>query len=323
MRSKLLHCAACCGLLCSVFVFFNVAGYVSSANAGQDLRELRQWIDKDPFVKIGGKMLFDKKTFQNAFKATVGPQIYKKFMEGYKGSKYFQSDSITEKNGIMAVSIQDLAYDFYLTIFIDDSNGWIDVCWNELNGIDAEHRPLDAMLFHDGQQVPVPYNKCQDITYDKVIAQYAPKAKKDISSEGMSTAALARQHTDDNADDLIGNWFGTFTMSNAHGKRYTATYEYAIYKDAANPDKLKFRQVDTLTFVNPGDVFECTMTNSYSNTFEGQIVSEADKLKFVQTKVGNPSCGSLGVDSYKRMGQRLEVIDINGGKATSGFLQRR
>jgi len=326
MQSKLLRPALHVGIMCFFIIFLNSAGYYTlPANAGQDLQILRQWVNKDPFEKIGGIRLLDNKIFQNSFKTTVGLRIYKKFMEGYKGSKYFQSEDITEKNGIMTISIQDLAFDFYATIFIDTSKGWIDVCWNELSGIDEDHKPLNSMLFHDGYQVPVPYNQCQNISYDKAISQHTQKSQKENAINTSTTSKVAGQiessSKHDNYDQkIVGTWRGVFHAKNSNGKPYTVDCEYVITKDKSNPDNYYFKQIDTLTFLDSTDTFSCSSKNSYSNSFDGQIVVNQENLKFIQKTVSNPRCGSLGTDYFRIAGDHLEVVNFNDGKVMTGVL---
>jgi hypothetical protein len=121
---------------------------------------------------------------------------------------------------------------------------------------------------------------------------------------------------------LVGNWKGEFQVANAHGKKYTAQYVYTLFTDPSAPAKLKFKQTDTLTFLNPLDMFSCTMTRSYTNSYTGDVEVNGSSVRFIQRTIVNSKCGSLGTDHYRLADDTLEAVDVNGGLIRRGNVRR-
>lgn len=319
-----------------LFFIFSIVNFsilenpLYSGQSKQDLSSLRQWVNKDPFEYVNGKRLFDNKIFQDSFNKTVGPALYKAFMTGYKGKKYFQSERINEEKGTMIIYVQDLSLNFKTTIFLDYINGHMDVCWNGGSEVLPDGKEVNAMIFHDGRQIAVPPMSCDTMTYNKAektlsFTSYTNNKtdsnKFSPKSSAQPSASLAQQETQPH-DKLIGNWIGEFIMENSNKKKYKAVYNYTIYTDPTDRSKVKFKQVDTLVFINPTDVFSCNMKNAYSNSFQGDIAIESETVKFIQRKIDNPACGGLSVDIYRFKGDALEAVYVDDGKATSGYLKR-
>jgi|GEM_PF-4530697 len=129
--------------------------------------------------------------------------------------------------------------------------------------------------------------------------------------------------TPDSKNKIVGTWRGVFHAKNSNGKPYTVDCEYVITQDKNNPDNYYFKQIDTLTFLDSTDTFSCSSKNSYSNSFDGQIVVHQENLKFIQKTVSNPRCGSLGTDYFRIAGDHLEVVNFNDGKVTTGILNKQ
>jgi len=123
-------------------------------------------------------------------------------------------------------------------------------------------------------------------------------------------------------DRLLGDWTGVFQVLNSNKKAYTANVTYHIYKDKS-ANKILFRQIDSLQFVNPSDVFSCSMSHSHVVVYTGEIEDVGDTLRFIQKTIDNPNCGIPETDTYKFDGNSLNVIRADGGKLTSGSLMRK
>jgi hypothetical protein len=121
---------------------------------------------------------------------------------------------------------------------------------------------------------------------------------------------------------LLGHWTGEFPLANGNGKKYTVVIAYYVYADPHDPGKIRFKEADSLRFLDPSVSFSCSGTNFYSNSFEGEVVITGDTVKFQQKRVSNPDCGGLSVDVYRLDGDRLEAVRVDEGKITSGFLRR-
>jgi len=122
---------------------------------------------------------------------------------------------------------------------------------------------------------------------------------------------------------LTGDWSGTFNLKNPNGKQYTLSQVYTVYPESTGSSSLRFRLVSRLTFDKPGDIFGCSGTNSYSNTYEGDVVTEAEVIKFIQKTIQNQACGEPGTDIFRMNGDTLEAVNANGGKITSGKLTKK
>jgi hypothetical protein len=121
---------------------------------------------------------------------------------------------------------------------------------------------------------------------------------------------------------ILGHWSGEFQLANANGRKYTVIIAYYIYSDPQEPAKIRFKEADSLRFLEPQVAFSCTGTNFYSNSFEGEVAIDGDTVKFLQKRVSNPDCGGLSVDTYRFKGDVLEAVRVDEGKITSGFLRR-
>ncbi|WP_300163219.1 hypothetical protein [Solidesulfovibrio sp.] len=142
-----------------------------------------------------------------------------------------------------------------------------------------------------------------------------PKAKSPAAAQqgGMPMAV---------ANPLEGTWVGKFQLINGNGKSYSYVSQYRITADPAKPGLLRFTQVDTLSFLNLNDNFSCSGQNAYTINYEGKIVPEGDKLRFIQKTVSNPACGTPESDYFRLNGESLEAVRVNGGKITKGAWKR-
>lgn len=295
----------------------------SIAQTSQDLSILRQWVNKDPFVYIGGKRLFDNTVFQNAFKNTVGHDIYKIFMGGYKGNKYFQSSTITETNGIMDIYVQDLSTDFYTSIYVNIAGGYIDVCWNGGPGIDKETHDVNAFITHDGRQFAVPFPECQDLSYGKIMGRISDKNKdkrgavnaKEQNNAAYRNSSLKGQAGQENRG-FIGTWEASYGAPASDGTKISVDRSVVIVGDPSVPSSLTFKLSDIKKIVEPGDKkFACTNSKLMSATIEGRVrtnvVGDYTDITLMNTKNINPACGQFASVTYRVKGGYLVEV-VNG-----------
>ena len=165
---------------------------------------------------------------------------------------------------------------------------------------------------------PVKYKYCEgQYEFD---AHEGNEKKNNLSKS--NTTSVQKQNSKQIAKDITGTWSGYFPVKNSNGKSYMLNMTYVISRDSAKVGMYHFTQTSFLKFDDPADVFGCSNTNSYSNTYQGDIIEEQVGYKFIQKTVSNPKCGTTDVDLYRLNGDRINAVNVNGGKITSGYLTR-
>lgn len=165
---------------------------------------------------------------------------------------------------------------------------------------------------------PTTYKYCGDQHIFDEREEY--ERKNNLSKPNATNTP--KQNKKQVAKEITGSWSGHFPVRNSNGKSYMLNMTYVITRDSTNGGMYHFTQTSLLKFDNPTDVFGCTNTNSYSNSYQGDIIEEQGGYKFVQKTVSNPKCGTPDIDLYRLNGERIDVVNVNGGKITGGYLTR-
>ncbi|WP_459932619.1 hypothetical protein [Fundidesulfovibrio butyratiphilus] len=141
-----------------------------------DLSSLTKYIGKAPFEKVNGQSMLENRKFRTAFRQTVGDTIFHKVMSA--GGRYFQCvDDVHADHGILISSMQSLSDpEFRITLFIDPTNGFLDVCWND------SEKGKNFFYMHDGKVLEL-----KDSTCDHCFAVKYPDYQNMVTSSPQSS----------------------------------------------------------------------------------------------------------------------------------------
>ena len=179
-------------------------------------------------------------------------------------------------------------------------------------------RMIDETGVQDRSFKPITYKYCGDQHLFDAQDEY----EMQNNSSQSNTTSSQKQNPKQLTKSIAGTWSGYFPVKNSNGKSYMLNMTYVITRDSANSGMYHFTQTSFLKFDNPTDVFGCSNTNAYSNTYQGDIIEEQVGYKFIQKTVSNPKCGTTDVDLYQLNGDRFNAVNVNGGKITSGYLTK-
>lgn len=302
-------------LICRVapIIFFIIFCFttpytLSYAQNGSDLSSLSKWVNKDPFVKFNGKMLFDTKEFQTAFKKTVGNKIYKIFMDYYKESKYFGSiGDNREVDGVLTVNIQELAYPFNTAIFINTKEGNIDVCWRD--GNDGNYR--SDIILHNGKIIKNVKPECDDMSYNQFLRASTQNTNKQTAN-GNGPIPNSNSKQKGSSDTIAGSWAGELQMSNEEGAVINTKYLIEIEEIINKPGSYIFEENLEKKASKATVIFRCTGTNFYRAILTGYVVFDQDNIKLVANNTSNPSCVKLGANTFKFNNGTLSNNNMDG-----------
>lgn len=190
---------------------------------------------------------------------------------------------------------------------------------------DALVSNIFADVTKDIQRTDVLQNHWLDKAGNAGPRQAPPSAANTLGAQQPGTPAPRSGTATDNRSGMhgvIGHWKGEFRLTNPNGKHYTVSYDYTVMPNPNTPDRLTFRQLDTLRFDNPLDVFSCSGKNTHTVIYDGEITAANGTLRFMQQRSSNPSCGTPETDTYAWNGTSIEAVRVDGGKITAGALHR-
>jgi len=244
-----------------------------------DLSAIRIWEGKYPSDLVNGHTLFDDPGFIQATNATMGEKLYQKFRNEEMHASKFLTDPIILDGQVLRVHTTNLAGNspFEATIFINTSEGFADVYWNETDSAGTEH---SEMLLHSGEHFAIDTGQpLSDIKYAQ------------LSSLETYTAYLKGEQS-----KFVGKWYGSFEEP-VGGSRLSITRTITVTGDPSKPNGLRYRQDENMQ-VNRG-LFTCTQSNTLNRVYEGVTKVAGNGVQFYAESYTNKNCTPPPVFSYK------------------------
>lgn len=115
-----------------------------------------------------------------------------------------------------------------------------------------------------------------------------------------------------NNNTIAGNWSGELQMSNDAGVVITTKYSVIIYESKNKSGSYSFKESLNKKAAKPSVTFNCSGTNSYDASLEGNVVINKDIIKLVASSTSNPSCVRLGASTFKFNNNTLSNDNMDG-----------